>query len=222
MKLKNLAGLATQLAFGVDTLVGLSAYMLLSFLFHEPANIWFLMWAGFCAYLPDFDLVIFIWLSKEQKKWGHWRLGFHHPILFIPLVGISAWWISSWLFPTHELFLTTLALVCVIGHLVHDSTGEAGLHWFSTLKKDWWRGGNPFSWFTMNPLLWTFIQITKEGARIVPQHEVVARYKRTARIATEGKDIEARLEKVTRINIVCFCVCLIGLGALALTVGVTL
>lgn len=219
MKLKTLVGLATQLAFGVDTLVGLGTYVILSFVFHEPANIWFLIWAGFCAYLPDFDLFIFLFLSKDQKKWGHWRLGFHHPIFLLPLTGISAWWMSSWLFPSHELFLTILTLVCVLGHFVHDSTGEAGIHWFSPFKDGWLRNWNPFTWFTMNPLRWMFIQITRNGPRIVPQREVVERYERTARIAETGNDIEARLEKVRWINIVCFIACVVGLVAQTLAFG---
>jgi hypothetical protein len=219
VKLKTLVGLATQLAFGVDTLIGLGTYVILSFVFQEPLNVWFLIWAGFYAYLPDFDLAIYKCLSRENKKWGHWRIGFHHPILFLPLSGVVTWGVSAWMFPSHELFLTTLSLTCVFGHFVHDSMGEAGLHWFSPFKKGWWRRWNPLTWVTMNPLEWAFLQVTKVGIRIVPQSEVVVRYERTARIAEAGNDIEARLEKVKIAHIACFIACVVGLVAQTLAFG---
>jgi hypothetical protein len=199
-----------QLAFGWDTIVGLGTYVLFSFLFNEPANVWFLVWAGFCAYLPDLDLVYFIFQSKEVRKWGHWRYGFHHPLFFIPIVGVATWFGSTHWFPAHAHFLTSVAVTCVFGHFVHDSTG-VGLHWFSPITRDWK--------ISFNPLRWMNIRVTPHGLHILSQAEVEKRYAETARKSQDGgakDEIETRIEKVTRAQLISITGCLVGLVLLFL------
>lgn len=213
MPARVLVRLMAQLTFGWDTVIGLGMYVLLSFLFQEPLNLWFLVWAVFCAYLPDLDFTYFIFQPKEVRKWGHWRLGFHHPTLFLPFVVVLAWQMSSWLFPMHELYLTTLAVVCVFGHFVHDST-KMGLHWFSPFTRD---GG-----VSMSPLRWTSIQVTSRGLHILSQDEVEQKYAEIARMSLAGdvgSEVETRIEAVTTAQVACFTACIIGLIVLTVRIG---
>lgn len=208
MSKKTLLRLLAQLTFGWDTVIGLGAYVVLSFLFGEGFNIWFLFVAGFCAYLPDLDFTYFVFQSKEVRKWGHWRYGFHHPILFLPVVGMGTWLGSSYFAPDHAHFLTTLAVVCVFGHFVHDST-KVGLHWFSPITRDW-----RISW---NALEWLNVKVTRHGFYVLSQKEVAARYAETARKSKVGgaaNEVATRIEAITMMQLVWFSVCLLGLGAL--------
>lgn len=202
--------LLAQLTFGIDTIVGLGLYVVLSFLFGEGFNIWFLLFAGFCAYLPDLDFTYFVFQSKEVRKWGHWRYGFHHPILFLPLVGMGTWFGSLYFVPDHASFLTTLAIVCVFGHFVHDST-KVGLHWFSPITRDW-----QISW---NALEWLNVKVTRNGLHVLSREEVAVRYADTARKSLGGgksNEVATRIESVTRAQLVWFTISLIGLLTLFL------
>ncbi len=205
MKIKTIKRLLAQLVFGVDTIIGLGSYVVLSLLFGQEFNIWFLLFAWFCAYLPDLDLTYFVFQSKEVRKWGHWRCGFHHPILFLPMVGLGTWLGSSYFVPDHAHLLTILAIVCVFGHFVHDST-KVGLHWFSPITRDW-----RISW---NALEWLNVKVTIEGFHILSREETVARYVDTAQKSLGGgksNEIDTRIESVTKAQLVWCTISLIGL-----------
>lgn len=204
MSQKTLLRLLAQLTFSIDTIIGLGSYVVLSFLFGKECDIWFLFFAGFCAYLPDLDFTYFVFQSKEVREWGHWRYGFHHPILFLPLVGMGTWLGSSYFVPDHVYFLTTLAVICVLGHFVHDST-KVGLHWFSPITRDWR--------ISFNALEWLNVKVTPQGLHILSYEEVVARYADTARKSQGGgksNEIDTRIESVTKAQLVWFMISLIG------------
>jgi LexA-binding, inner membrane-associated putative hydrolase len=205
---KTLLRLLAQLTFGIDTIVGLGSYVVLSFLFGEEYNVWFLLFAGFCSYLPDLDFTYFVFQSKKVRKWGHWRYGFHHTILFLPLIGMGTLIGSLYFVPDHSYFLTTLAIVCVFGHFVHDST-KTGLHWFSPITRDWR--------ISFNALRWLNVKVTRHGLHILSHEEVVARYADTARKSLSGgksNEVDTRIESVTKAQLVCFTILIIGLVTL--------
>jgi hypothetical protein len=203
---KTLLRLIAQLIFGWDTIIGLGTYMFLSMLFQEPMNLFMLAWALFCAYLPDLDLTYFVFQSKEIRKWGHWRYGFHHPLIFLPVVTMGTWYISSYCFPAEATFLTVMTFVCVLGHFVHDST-NVGLHWFSPITRE--------GRISFDPHRWLNIRINTQGVHLLSQEEVERRYTETARksMGVES-EIETRVETVTRVQVIWFTGCVIGIIAL--------
>lgn len=194
-----------QIAFGWDTITGISVYVIVSFIFKEPFYIWFFLWSGLCAYLPDADFTYFMLQSKDVKKWGHWRLGFHHPILFTPIVGTATWFISEYHFPDHAAFLTTLAVIGILGHFVHDSA-KTGLHWFSPITKDWK--------ISFDALRWLNIKITSQGLHILSQNEVIRRYQETAEKSAAGgvgNEFKSRIEPVTTAQVFSLAISFSGL-----------
>jgi len=201
--------LLAQLVFGVDTLIGLGAYILMSFAFEKDFSIWFLLLSGIFAYLPDFDLLIFFLLSKEQRRWGHWRLGFHHPMFFVPLSVLIVFFLSWKWAPDSAVYLTVLAFMGIMGHFIHDSTKD-GLHWFSPITRD---GG-----WSFDPLRWARIKISyRDGIEIVPQREVAKIYERIAQKAVGEGEVGSRLEKVTWVHVYTFMLCITCLGVMVVT-----
>ncbi len=206
--------LISQLTFGVDTIVGLGTYVLFSLIFHEPVNIWVLAFAGFCAYLPDLDFIYFMMQSKETRKWGHWRLGFHHPLVLLPVVGVSIWYLSGRWFPEMQLYLTCIAVTSITGHFLHDSTSEMGLHWFSPLN---FNGG-----VSLNPLRWAHYRLSENGFTRVPHVELEQVYRELAcasESCSTGDEIAMRIEEVTTTQYAWFGLCVIGFAALLLSNG---
>lgn len=211
MKTKAIKHLLAQLTFGIDTIVGIGSYVVLSFVFGQEFNLWYLFFAGFCAYLPDLDFIYFAFQSKEVRKWGHWRYGFHHPILFLPLVGVSTWLVSAHNMPQDAPFLTVLAVICVFGHFVHDSS-KIGLHWFSPITRDWR--------ISFNPLEWLNVKVTQHGLHFMTREEVAARYADTERKSESGgieNEVTSRIETVTSMQLAGFAACVLGLIVLFLT-----
>jgi hypothetical protein len=202
---KIILRILAQLTFGWDTVIAFGVYVIMSFAFQETFNLWFLAWSIFFAYAPDLDFIYFVFQSKDIKKWGHWRLGFHHPLFFIPLFGILGWVISNIHYPGHEFYLTTLAIFCVFGHYIHDSTRD-GLHWFSPITRDWK--------ISFNALEWLNVRVTYNSLHILSREEVETRYKHTAQKSLSGgtiNEIATRIEPVTKAQLIGSMFALIGL-----------
>lgn len=198
--------LIAQLVFGVDTTIALGTYLVLSLLFGLEFSWTYLLLALAFVYLPDADFLWFMLLPKRLRRWGHWWFGLHHPLLFLPLVGLVTWFISASLLPPLEAtFLTTLALVCVLGHFIHDSTNP-GLHWFSPISRDWR--------VSFDPLRWLHIRTTRHGLHVLSPAEVTERYANTRR-QSEGSglhnEVATRLEPVTKAQLATFTLTLVGL-----------
>lgn len=198
--------LLAQLTFGTDTLIGLGTYVILSFLFWEKANLWFLLLAGFFAYLPDLDLTWFVFQSKEVRRLGHWRLGLHHPMILLPVsVGI-VWWLSS-------PYLVAIAFVCIFGHFVHDGW-QNGMHWVSPFT----RGGK----ISFEASRWARWRISHKGIELLSQKEVediYAQISRKSAMGGSGKEIATRVEAVSALHVCLWLLFVSGLAALAVCIG---
>lgn len=178
-------GLFLQLLFGIDTTNGIATCAVLGLLFwvHEPLFTAFayLLFAGFWAYFPDFDLFIYY---PMRKRWGltdHWVVG-HYPLFVIPGAGLITFFGATWLHLDHTSFLTTLSLVCVTGHFLHDSIEETGLPWLA-------------------PFNWTHLSLKGGRPRLVERAEF-KRYVAKQLEAVEGGALVDRLgafsEPITR------------------------
>lgn len=127
-----------QLIFGIDTTNGILTCAILGLLFwiREPflVDIAYLSFAGFWAYAPDLDLAVYYPLRERLGLTDHWIIG-HYPLFVIPGAGLVTFFGATWLHLDHVPYLTTLSLVCVTGHFLHDSMEEVGLPWLA-----------PFNW----------------------------------------------------------------------------
>ena len=212
----KLIQLIRQLVFGVDTLIGLGCYIVFSFAFQQPLNLWCLLFAGFFAYAPDFDILYFKFQSYEKRKWGHWRLGFHHPILALPTVFLLVWLGTEWFFHAYRTYLMCMALMGVFLHFVHDMQCTLGFHWFSPFTVD---GRVSFK----DPRDWAHCQFLMYGSlfRRVPESELAHEYDREARMAREGgtEEITGRLDSFASAQYVAFVVCLLAMGLLVFLNG---
>lgn len=195
-----------QLAFGWDTITAFAVYALGSIIMGWPTNPVILVWCGFWAYAPDLDFSYFLLQSPEKRKWGHWRLGFHHPMLVLPLFVMLAYTVANLLWPGYAMSLTAMACACMFLHFVHDST-KMGLHWMSPVTVD---GSISFK----DARRWSHWIITPSGVRRWTQEEVDAEY---ARIANESErdgtsgEVANRLESVTELQVAAWLVCLVGI-----------
>lgn len=204
-RLKIALRLFWQLLVGIDTLIGLCAYVVVSSAFGEGFDPWFLAAALAFAYLPDFDLAIFFFLlPKRLRRWGHWRLGFHHPLFFLPISVVGVYVLSRVIVPEQAVYLAVLAAVGVVGHFVHDSTKD-GMHWFSPIS----RTGE----LTLDARRWLRIKFSlNDGIAIVPQKNVEAIYQRIAEASADAgvvQEIGSRLEVISSFQFLVFVACCI-------------
>lgn len=181
--------LVLQLFFGIDTTNGIATCAILGLLFwvHGPLFVAFayLLFAGFWAYAPDLDLLIYY---PMRERWGltdHWIIG-HYPLFVIPGAGLITFFGATWLHLDHVAFLTTLAVVCVTGHFLHDSTEEIGLPWLA-------------------PFNWTHLSL-KGGRPHLVERAIFKRYVAEQLAHVEGKELVDRLEEwgepVTRTQVI--------------------
>jgi hypothetical protein len=136
----RLLRLFSQLLFGWDTSIAIWGSLLVSALFEEPLTRWTLLVALVCAYLPDFDLVPFLLRRRSDiangVALGHWVYG-HYPLILLPLEALVVVAVSQRLHAGHERFLTVLAVVCTLGHFLHDAFAKPhGFHLLAPLTKD--------------------------------------------------------------------------------------
>lgn len=132
-----------RLFCSIDVSLGISIYIIISALFGEKPNLIILCITLFAAHFPDLDILPWLILRKRLDpfmkrltngmSWGHWPYG-HHPI-FVTLVSTASSWIGSSIYlPGQELYLTTLFMLCVASHFIHDASQLQGLHLFSPLS----------------------------------------------------------------------------------------
>ncbi len=122
-----------QLFFGVDTLVALTSYIVLTIAFGAHPSIFILCLSLIFAYLPDFDLFIFFLFRRKFNWKSHWVIA-HHSTIILPLTGALAYFMAN-AYQIDKFYLLSLSLINVFAHFIHDSMHPVGFHWFS-----------PFSW----------------------------------------------------------------------------
>lgn len=207
-----------QLLFGWDTITGLGVFALLSLAFGEPANVYVLAFAGFCAYLPDLDMIPFTLLRKRLNiTTGHWMF-FHHPPIVLSLVAPASWFGAGVLYPGHEWFIMTLAVACITGHFIHDASAKpGGFHLFSPLTRD---GSLRFT--LRQPWIWKHYRIGLWGIREESRADMMSIYEETARLAKSGNELGGRTEVVTLTQVKAFIACGIPMAALITMNGYSL
>ncbi|MCI0558050.1 MAG: metal-dependent hydrolase [Nitrososphaera sp.] len=95
---------------------------IVSILFGSEASIWFLMYGGIAALLPDFDLIIPI--LRRKIVGNHHLTIMHRPLFVVPLATVVSLVLGG-----HFFGVTTF--LCVLWHYVHDSPecGGSGIAW---------------------------------------------------------------------------------------------
>lgn len=208
--------LIRQLMFGWDTITGLGTFIVLSFVFDVPANLWVLVFAGVCAYLPDFDFIAFLLLRKRLNlTTGHWVFG-HYPTIVLPLVVMGTWLTTSVVWPGHVAFLTILATSCTVGHFIHDSTKRGGFHLLAPFTAD-----GRISFTLRDPMIWTHYRIGWQGVRVESREDTASIYTLTETLAQQdgNGEVTGRVEPVTRNQVVSLGVCIAGFGWLLVRNG---
>jgi hypothetical protein len=83
-----------------------------------------------CAYLPDFDMLPYLFLKNKLRVRSHWLVG-HHPIFVVPIA------LAIGYYSVGSIAVSFLCGLATFAHFVHDSDCEQGLHWLSPFV--WWR-----------------------------------------------------------------------------------
>lgn len=144
----NVRRLLVQLVFGIDTTAAIVICSTLGLIFGIDGSaleyLGYLAFAGFCSYLPDFDLLVFLPLRKRYGWTSHWVIG-HYPIVVIPAATLLTFWGATELGLEEIMFLTLVAATGTTGHFIHDSMEECGFPWLAPL---YWghlslKGGRP-------------------------------------------------------------------------------
>lgn len=213
-----LKAVALQLMFGWDTITGLGAFALLSLAFDEPANVYVLLFAGFCAYLPDIDMIPFMLLRKRLGiLTGHWVF-FHHPPIVLPVVLCASLLGAPVFYPGHTAFITTLALVCVVGHFIHDASAKpGGFHLLSPFTRD-----RKIQFTLRQPWIWKHYRIGLWGIREESREDMMGIYEGTAWLASTGNELGGRTEVVTKAQLGSFGACVVSVLSLIMLNGLML
>ena len=216
--------LMKQLIFGWDTSIGVWAFVLLSFLFNQPASLWVLMVAGFCAYLPDLDFIPFLALRRRfNVTVGHWVFG-HYPIIVLPLEAAFVGIITSIAWPGHVIFLVTLVLVCTSGHFIHDASAlPYGFQLLAPITKDG-RVRFPIPLTEEHPMdLYTHYRIGWGKIIGIAPRELTQKMYDDCEDWTKsgGSEIGGRVEPVTTYQITAFWLGIAGIVILVIKNGLT-
>ena len=211
--IKTIGKAASQLVLGWDTNIAILTFAFTSIFFDEPTNPWVFVVAGICAYLPDLDFIPFLVLRRRLGvDVGHWVFG-HYPPIVLPLEVVVVAIVGSLVWPGHVGFLVAVALICTIGHFVHDGASKPhGFHFFAPLTRDGriqfpvpWSNAHPRDLYVHYRIGWD--QCIEEA----PPEEVQKMYSDCAFMTSGGGEIVGRIEPVTKSQITAFC---IGFSAL--------
>lgn len=124
-----------KILIGVDMSTGILIYTILSLVFGIDFDLFVLIFAIWCAFLPDSDMVPYLLLRKKYGLVSH-HIFFHHPPLFILFAGIISCFFAQW-YGISGWYAVSIATCGSILHFIHDSCSPNGVgaHLFS-----------PFSW----------------------------------------------------------------------------
>jgi hypothetical protein len=126
-------GMAAFMDFGMGMTIG----AMVSYLGETVIPFWYLAIAGVLAFLPDFDIIPKLLITRTVEDGAnHHESLLHRPILMIPAVSILAWLIGG-------DYWGTVAMLCLAWHYLHDSllgVGGLQLFWPATDKYLSYRG----------------------------------------------------------------------------------
>jgi hypothetical protein len=127
-------------------------------------------------------MLVYLLFRNKLSLHSHRVLG-HHPLLLI-LFGLVAAWVFAYQFHLNAVYLMILTSVSLLGHFLHDSLDEHGLHWFS-------------------PFIWTGYSLQGGSFKVIPETDWkrVLESKHGNSHSTSVAEFEVRLRPITKLQI---------------------
>lgn len=124
---------ANAMAAFMDFGVGYLIAVLVTMGFETSLPWQYLLIGGFCALIPDIDLVPSV-LMGRSASFDHRQTLFHRPLLVVPIVTIIGFILGGYLW-------ASIVFLCVVWHYLHDTNftdTTYGIAWLWPFSSQYW------------------------------------------------------------------------------------